>query len=128
LLFYSSTLLLFYSSTLLLFYSSTLLLFYFRFLLPQPPYAVAAFATPRACFATHARRISSRCASTYFFASSKFLYSRVPLIMLHGRQHATRFPASFFPFRARGTTKSTDITSAFSKLVFPSNPQYLQQN
>src|SRR6266403_2089023 len=55
-------------------------------------------------------------------------YTRVPLIMLQGRQHATRLPGSFLPLRARGTTKSTDMTSAFSKLAFPSNPQYWQQN
>jgi hypothetical protein len=46
--------------------------------------------------------------------------------MLQGRQQATRLAAFFLPLWARGTTKSTDMTSAFSKLAFPSNPQYLQ--
>jgi len=34
---------------------------------------------------------------------------------------------SFFPLRARGTTKSTDMTRAFSKLALPSRPQYWQR-
>src|SRR5579863_9074078 len=47
--------------------------------------------------------------------------------MLHERQQATRLCGSFLPLRARGTTKSTDMASAFSKLARPSSPQYWQR-
>jgi hypothetical protein len=38
-----------------------------------------------------------------------------PLITLQGRQAATRFIGSFFPFRTRGRTKSTVMIKEFSK-------------
>src|ERR1700747_909466 len=47
--------------------------------------------------------------------------------MLQARQHATRFFRSFLPLRARGTTKSTDMARALSKLAMPSRPQYWQR-
>src|SRR5271155_1811113 len=47
--------------------------------------------------------------------------------MLHARQQATRLRGSFLPLRARGTTKSTDMASALSKLIMPSSPQYWQR-
>src|ERR1700730_3575085 len=90
-------------------------------------YGFAALAAGRRCLASHAFRNSSRPASTYSFACSKFLYTRVPLIALHGLQQATRLSGFFLPFFARGTTKSTRIIKAFSKLALPSSPQYWQQ-
>src|SRR5580704_17591024 len=47
--------------------------------------------------------------------------------MLQARQQATRFRGSFLPLRARGTTKSTDMARALSKLAMPSRPQYWQR-
>src|SRR5271163_2458471 len=47
--------------------------------------------------------------------------------MLQARQHATRFFGSFLPLRAHGTTKSTDMARALSKLAMPSRPQYWQR-
>src|SRR5579864_8599163 len=96
-----------------------------RFLLRR--YAFAALAAGRACLASQALRNSVRRASTYSRASSKLLYTFVPLIVLHGPQQATRFVGFFLPFFARGTTKSTRITRAFSKLALPSSPQYTQR-
>src|SRR5712664_1203325 len=48
-------------------------------------------------------------------------------MVLQGMQQATRLLGSLFPFRARGTTKSTRMTRAFSKLALPSSPQYWQR-
>jgi hypothetical protein len=71
---------------------------------------------------SHSLRNSARRSTTYFLASSKLANTRLPLIRLHGLQAVTKFSGSFFPLRARGSMKSTDMINEFSKLVRPSNP------
>src|ERR1700732_1745652 len=90
-------------------------------------YAFAARAAGRACLASQAFRNSVRRASTYSLASFRLRYTRLPLMVLQGPQQATKFLGSFLPFFARGTTKSTRMIRAFSKLALPSSPQYWQR-
>src|SRR5215467_1305148 len=86
-------------------------------------FAAIVLAFGRAVLASQLCLSFSRVAKTCALASSMPEYTFVPLIALQGLQHATRFSGVFLPLCARGTTKSTVIISAFSKLSRPSNPQ-----